>query len=67
MAVKRIKLNEEAFRALVRGGIVSYGEVEILLADIGFHPMRKAVADAERGIDTYCGYAHIEGENDERP
>ena len=54
-----IALNEEQFRALVRGEVVSdsallgaHGEVKlvvkIILSDIGFAVMRRALDDAER-------------------
>ncbi len=48
----RVRLEEEDFRALVVGDVVtlkdqaSGREVEIILADIGFGPMENALDDA---------------------
>lgn len=49
-----IALNEEQFRKLVAGGIVVDAHpsgivVKIILSDIGFERMRKAIDDAEEG------------------
>lgn len=49
----KIKLYEDDFRCLVSGGILTlkHGncEIDILLADIGFHVMDKAIDDADSG------------------
>jgi hypothetical protein len=55
-----IALNEEQFRTLVGGGIVADSgalprigatlTVKIILSDIGFAAMRKAIDDAEAAI-----------------
>ena len=49
----KIKLDEEQFRCLVSGGIltVNDGDLKIMicLSDIGFHRMDKAIEDADSG------------------
>jgi len=49
-----INLNEEDFRCLVSGGILTVHkingpEIKIMLSDIGFHRMRKAIEDCYHG------------------
>ena len=44
----RITLNERDFRVLVAGGVVNYGPVLLLLADIGFDKMLAIITAAQR-------------------
>jgi hypothetical protein len=55
--MKRIRLDEEHYKALVRGGEVTLVDgTKIILADIGFGLMRDHIASAEAGIDIHKGY-----------
>jgi hypothetical protein len=52
-----ISLDEEDFRCLVGGGVLTVAHVnnrsvtKIVLKDIGFHRMDKSIEDADKGID----------------
>ncbi len=56
----RIKLNEDDFRALVRGKVVQKDAIEIALDDIGFGLMLNAlnVAMTEDAIGPVCECSH---------
>lgn len=59
-----IKLNEEDFAALVRGGeliIETDPQVRMILADIGFDRMREALKNALVGNN--IGQAHTKKDN----
>ncbi len=64
----KIALNEEDFRCLVRGGVLTINDasqtVKILLNDIGFIAMTQAMHDAEGGVDNYVPH---ERSNEWRP
>ena len=53
--IKYVSLDEEDFRCLVRGGILKVDKgkysIHIILKDIGFGRMDKAIHDADMGID----------------
>lgn len=52
---KYIKLDEEDFKCLVRGGLLKIGNINLLLSDIGFDRMDKAISIADNGVDIYVG------------
>lgn len=57
MIKTHIKLNEDEFRSLVSGGILTIkskdSEIMICLSDIGFHRMDAAIDDAQSGRLTH--------------
>lgn len=55
-----ILLDYEDFKCLVRGGVLTFGTLQIALRDIGFDLMDKAIESAKEGIGTYEG--HTKGE-----
>lgn len=59
---KHIKLDENDFACLVRGGVLTIPELDakIILADIGFMEMGRALDSAIEGIDTYKEHTHGE-------
>jgi hypothetical protein len=50
---QHISLDYEDFKCLVRGGILTAGDIKICLKDIGFDMMYEAMESAEKGIDIY--------------
>jgi hypothetical protein len=49
-----LKLNEEDFKCLVRGGVLHVGkQLRIILSDIGYEQMLNAIDSATQGIDIY--------------
>ena len=45
-------LNEEDFKHLTRGGVLILGDNKLILSDIGFLEMEKAIIDARtKGVD----------------
>lgn len=55
--MKPIMLNYEDFKCLVRGGILTINNEQIIaLQDVGFDKMYEAIESAEQGIDTYKGH-----------
>jgi hypothetical protein len=58
---KYIKLDEEDFKCLVRGGVLKIGDnIEMILADIGFDQMHYSLNLAEKGIKHYVGHTKDE-------
>lgn len=53
-----LKLDEEDFKCLVRGGTLKIlgGRIIIALSDIGFSRMDAAIDSAKQGIDIYKGH-----------
>ncbi len=50
----KIILNYEDFKCLVRGGVLRVNnDIEIILQDIGFDKMDKAITLADQGVDIY--------------
>jgi hypothetical protein len=56
-----IRLDEEDFKCLVRGGVLKIGDIHIILSDIGFDCMDYAISMAHDGIDTYKDHIKTEG------
>lgn len=55
--MQHIKLDEKDFTCLVRGGVLTVNDnLQLLLSDIGFEAMWKAIDLAERGINIYKEY-----------
>jgi hypothetical protein len=55
---QHITLDDEDFKCLVRGGIITVNEnLQIALQDIGFDKMYEAIESAEQRIDIYKGHA----------
>lgn len=50
-----ILLDDEDFKCLVRGGILTLGDLQIGLKDIGFDQMYNAIHLAEEGNNIYEG------------
>lgn len=48
-----ISLDEQDFKCLVRGGVLHCGDIHIMLRDIGFDQMNRALELAMDGINTY--------------
>jgi len=59
---QHIMLDEEDFKCLVRGGVLQIGNINLLLRDIGFEEMNKALELAMDGINTYKGHIKQKGE-----
>lgn len=61
--VAKIRLEEDDFRCLVSGGILTINipsqnkQISIILADIGFHQMGKALEEAYSG--DLKAYSHL--------
>ncbi len=53
---KHIMLDYEDFKCLVRGGILTVGDVKIALKDIGFDKMDEAITLADNKVDIYKGH-----------
>jgi hypothetical protein len=51
-----LKLNEDDFKCLVRGGVLHVGNLKIILSDIGYDQMLNAIDEATQGDDTYKDY-----------